>query len=63
MIWVTDSMTKNRVAINPTYVVAVFRIPETTEAQKEYVGKTAINMTNSTIVVDEPELEVVGMMQ
>ena len=58
MIWVTDALNSNKVAINPTYVVAVFKIPEGIDN----AGKTAINLTTGSIVVDESELDIVGQM-
>ena len=63
MMWLTDSITKNKVAINPEYIVVVFRIPENTQSQPEYIGKTAVNLTTGSIVVEESEFEVVGMMK
>jgi hypothetical protein len=63
MIWVTDTINKHKVAINPQYVVAVFQIiagPDPTK--NEHVGKTAVNLTTGTIIVEESELDVVGMM-
>jgi uncharacterized protein YlzI (FlbEa/FlbD family) len=61
MIWLTDAINKHKVAINPHYIVAVFRIPEGSEAA-DHVGKTGITLTNGSIIVEESELEVVGMM-
>jgi hypothetical protein len=55
MITITDSVTKKTVFILADKVVAVFEIPE-----GEHAGKTGINMVNSSIVVDEDILEVVG---
>ena len=63
MLWLTDSINKHKVAINPKYVVAVFRIPENSESAPEHVGKTGITLTNGSITVDESEFDVVGMMQ
>ena len=58
MIWVTDFINKSKVAINPKYVVVVFRISE----GQENAGKTAINLTTGSIIVEESEFDVVGMM-
>jgi uncharacterized protein YlzI (FlbEa/FlbD family) len=58
MIWVTDALNGNKVAINPQYVVAIFKIPEGIDNS----GKTAINLTTGSIVVEENELDIVGMM-
>lgn len=58
MLWLTDALTKNKIAINPKYVVAVFVTTEdTTQAP---IGKTVISLTNGTIIVDENDLDVVG---
>ena len=63
MIWITDTINKHKVAINPQYVVAVFQVPESTdEKQNVLVGKTAINLTTGSIIVEENEFDVVGMM-
>ena len=63
MIWLTDAVNKHKVAVNPHYVVAVFQIPETTDKeQNAFIGKTAINLTTGSIIVDESELDIVGMI-
>jgi len=65
MIWVTDSVNGHKVAVNPQYIVAVFSIPETTvegETPNPHVGKTAINLTTGSIIVDETEYDIVGRM-
>ena len=61
MIWLTDAVNGHKVAINPQYIVAVFQVPESTDSeQKNLVGKTAINLTTGSIIVEENELDVVG---
>jgi len=63
MIWLTDSVNGHKVAVNPQYIVAVFKVPETSDGeQNKLVGKTAINLTTGSIIVDELELDVVGQM-
>lgn len=57
MIWVTESISGNKIALNTTYIVAVFTISE-----GEQKGKTAINLTNGNVVVDESDYDVVGMV-
>ena len=57
MIWITEAVSGNKIAINPTYVVAVFTISD-----GEQKGKTAINLTNGNVVVNESDYDVVGMM-
>ena len=64
MMWLTDSVNGHKVAVNPQYVVAVFQVPKTSnEDQNKLIGKTAINLTTGSIIVDESEFDVVGMMQ
>jgi hypothetical protein len=57
MIYVTDSVMNNRVAINPAQVVAVFKIPE-----GEQAGKTGINLVNGSIVCEEEDYEIVALI-
>lgn len=58
MIWVTESISGNKIALNTTYIVAVFTISD-----GEQKGKTAINLTNgNVVVVDESDYDVVGMV-
>lgn len=57
MIWVTESISGNKIALNTTYIVAVFTISD-----GEQKGKTAINLTNGNVVVDESDYDVVGMV-
>ena len=57
MIWITEATSGNKIAINPTYIVAVFTISD-----GEQKGKTAINLTNGNVVVNESDYDVVGMM-
>lgn len=62
MFYVTDAITKNRVAISPTHVVAVFKIPEVdTQGNKsEMAGFTGINLVNGSIVCEEEDYAVVA---
>ena len=63
MIWLTDAVNGHKVAVNPQYIVAVFQVPKTTDLeQNKLVGKTAINLTTGSIIVDESELDIVGQM-
>ena len=62
MFYVTDAVTKNRVAISPTHVVAVFKIPDV-DAQgnkPEMAGHTGINLVNGSIVCEEEDYAVVA---
>jgi hypothetical protein len=58
MIWVTDANNNSKVAINPTYVVAIF-----TAQEGPLQGKTVISLTNGQIAVSEDDLTIVGMLQ
>ena len=55
LVWFTDGVTGKQVAINPTYVVAVF-----TATEGEAKGLTIISLVNGTIPVRETELDVVS---
>ena len=55
MFYVTDAVTKNRVALNPTHIVAVFKIPT-----GEQSGKTGINLVNGSIVCEEEDYAIVA---
>lgn len=57
MIWLTDAVSKTKIAVNPTYVVAVF-----VAAEGEVAGKTVVSLTNGTTVVEESDIDVVGMI-
>lgn len=64
MIWLTDSVNGHKVAVNPHYIVAVFQVPKTEdEEQNRLAGKTAINLTTGSIIVDESELDIVVQME
>ena len=62
MFYVTDAVTKNRVAINPAHVVAVFKIPEVdSEGNKQAMfGHTGINLVNGSIVCEEEDYAIVA---
>ena len=57
MIWVTD-VKHGKIAVNKEYVVAVFKIQE-----GDFLDKTAINLINGQIIVEESDIDVVGMLQ
>jgi len=62
MFYVTDAVTKNRVAINGKHVVAVFKIPEF-DAQgnkQELSGQTGVNLVNGSIVCEEEDYSIVA---
>jgi len=62
MFYVTDAVTKNRVAINSAHVVAVFKIPEVDGQgnKSEMAGYTGINLINGSIVCEEDDYAVVA---
>lgn len=62
MIWVTDAINRQKVAINPQYVVAVFKVPSGPDVVESTVGKTAVNLTTGSIIIEESDLDFVGQM-
>ena len=53
--YVTDIINKNRVAINPSHVVAVFKLQE-----GEHTDRTAINLINGSIICEEEDYAIVA---
>ena len=58
LITLTDAISKESVAVNPSFVVAVFTAPS-----GEQAGKTVLGLTNGNMLVDEYYLDVVGQIQ
>jgi hypothetical protein len=58
LLYFTDSITSNQLAINPTYVIAVFPTPE-----GEHQGNTVISLINGSLIVSESQIDVVGQLQ
>ena len=58
LVYFTDAVSKLQIAINPTYVVAVYILPE-----GEMKGKTVIGLTNGNVVVEDDQINVVGVLQ
>ena len=58
LVYFTDTVTQQQIAINPTYVTAVYVVPE-----GDLKGKTVIGLTNGNVVVDESQITVVGVIQ
>jgi len=50
MIYLTDVRSQRKVALNPARSIAVFVI-----ADGDYAGKTGINLSNGSIVVEEQD--------
>jgi hypothetical protein len=58
LVYFTDATNQQKVAINPKYVVVVFVLPD-----GEMKGKTVVGLTNGNIVVEESQIDVVGILQ
>ena len=58
LVYFTDATSQQQIAINPKQVVAVFTVKE-----GEMQGKTAIGVINGSILVEESQVEVVGVLQ
>lgn len=57
MIWITDTLTGKKVALNPDHIVAVFIAPD-----GPHEGKTAVNLINGQLIVEETDFDVVAMI-
>ena len=58
LVYFTDATNQQKVAVNPKYVVVVFVLPD-----GDMEGKTVIGLTNGNIVVEESQIDVVGVLQ
>lgn len=59
LFYVTDGVSGQKIAVNATYVQAVFVAQD-----GDMKGKTIISMSNGgTIVCEEPQLEIVGIVE
>jgi hypothetical protein len=58
LIYFTDAVTKQQVAINPNYVCCVFVAQE-----GELKGQTVIALTSGTVIVEQSQIDVVGAIQ
>lgn len=58
LVYFTDATNQQEVAINPKYVVAVFVLPD-----GEMKDKTVVGLINGNIVVEESQIDVVGVLQ
>ena len=58
LVYFTDATSQQQIAINPKQVVAVFTVKE-----GEMAGKTAIGVVNGSILVEESQIEFVGVLQ
>jgi hypothetical protein len=58
LVYFTDAITKEKIAVNPKYVVVVFVLPD-----GEMAGKTVIGLPSGNIVIEESQIDVVGILQ
>jgi hypothetical protein len=58
LLYFTDAITNQAIAINPTYITAVF-----VAADGDMKGKTVIGLVNGSVVVTESQVEAVGSIQ
>jgi hypothetical protein len=58
LVYFTDAVTQKKVAINPFYVTCVFEAND-----GELMGKTVIALTSGTVIVNDSQLDVVGVLQ
>ena len=58
LVYFTDATNQQQVAVNPKCVVIVFVLPD-----GDMKGKTVIGLTNGNIVVEESQVNVVGVLQ
>ena len=64
MLFFTESLTGGKVAVNPVNIVAVYTVTAdpANSATLQLAGKTAIGVTNGSIVVNEPFDDVVAVV-
>lgn len=58
LIYFTDATNQQKVAINPKFVVVIFVLPD-----GEMKGKTVVGLTTGNVVVEESQIDVVGVLQ
>jgi hypothetical protein len=58
LIYFTDAITGNKLAINPEYVTGVFIAND-----EEHKGKTVVALLNGSFLVTETQIEAVGKIQ
>jgi len=58
LVYFTDATNQQKIAVNPKFVVVVFVLPD-----GDMKGKTVIGLSNGNIVVDEDQLNVVGVLE
>ena len=58
LIYFTELVTGNKLAINPKYVTGVFVAND-----EDHKGKTVISLLNGSFLVTESQIAAVGMIQ
>ena len=58
LVYFTDSVTQKQIAVNPLYVTCVFEAVD-----GDLAGKTVIALTSGTVIVDDSQINVVGVLQ
>jgi len=58
LVYFTDATNQQKVAINPKFVVVIFVLPD-----GEMKGKTVVGLTTGNVVVEESQIDVVGVLQ
>jgi hypothetical protein len=57
MIYITDIVNNNKVAISTDHIVAVYKIPD-----GENAGKTCVNLTSGHIFTSEEDYDIVAQI-
>jgi hypothetical protein len=58
LVYFTDAVSQQQVAVNPNYVTCVFVAKD-----GDMAGKTVIAMTSGTLIVEQTQTDVVGVLQ
>jgi hypothetical protein len=58
LIYFTDAVSQNKIAINTEYVTGVFIAND-----DEHKGKTVVALLNGSFLVTESQIDAVGMIQ
>jgi hypothetical protein len=58
LIYFTDAVSGNKLAINPEYVTGVFIAND-----EENKGKTVLSLINGSFLISESQIETVGVLQ
>ncbi len=57
MIYVTESVNNNRIALNTNSIIAVYKIPD-----GENQGKTCVTLSSGHIFAEEEDYEIVALI-